>query len=129
MKSVILERELYAELPGGEPDFVAISGHLHLMKHGHVKTPYLGDQRSPQIIAGRGGGRVKCYLTVNQILRDNAGAHDGICGLAEYSPIEPADGACRPDLEFLPPVLAGCIVRCCADSWFVANYLTQQLGK
>src|ERR1700719_3205119 len=39
MKSVILESELHAELSRGEPDFVAIAGRLHLMKHGHVKTP------------------------------------------------------------------------------------------
>jgi hypothetical protein len=35
MKPLILERELYTELPRGEPDLVAIAGHLHLMKHGH----------------------------------------------------------------------------------------------
>jgi hypothetical protein len=32
-------REFHAELARGEPDFVAIAGHLHLMKHGHVKNP------------------------------------------------------------------------------------------
>jgi hypothetical protein len=36
VKPVILECELYAELTRGEPDLVAIAGHLHLMKHGHV---------------------------------------------------------------------------------------------
>src|ERR1700730_18473222 len=39
MKPVLLEREFGAELARGEPDFVAIAGHLHLMKHGHVKNP------------------------------------------------------------------------------------------
>src|ERR1700676_2145111 len=39
MKPVILECEIYAELSRGESDFVAIAGHLHLMKHGHVKSP------------------------------------------------------------------------------------------
>jgi hypothetical protein len=39
MKSVILESERYAELSSGKSDFVAIAGHLHLMKHGHVDTP------------------------------------------------------------------------------------------
>jgi len=34
MKPVILERELYAELSRRESHFVAIAGHLHLMKHG-----------------------------------------------------------------------------------------------
>src|ERR1700722_2291421 len=35
MKSVVLERKLHAELSRSESDFVAIAGHLHLMKHGH----------------------------------------------------------------------------------------------
>src|SRR4029077_13011795 len=39
MKPVLLEREFHAELARGEPDFVAIAGHLHLMKDGHVKNP------------------------------------------------------------------------------------------
>src|ERR1700722_2553798 len=34
-KPIILECEFYAELSRGESDFVAIAGHLHLMKHGH----------------------------------------------------------------------------------------------
>src|SRR5882757_4379392 len=40
MKPVILECEIYAELSRGESDFVAITGHLHLMKHGHVKISF-----------------------------------------------------------------------------------------
>jgi hypothetical protein len=39
MKAVILESEWNAELSSGKSDFVAIAGHLHLMKHGHVDTP------------------------------------------------------------------------------------------
>jgi hypothetical protein len=41
MKSVILESDWYAELSSGKSDFVAIAGHLHLMKHGHVDTPLM----------------------------------------------------------------------------------------
>src|ERR1700730_7242429 len=36
MKPVILECDIYAELSRGKPDFVAVAGHLHLMKYGHV---------------------------------------------------------------------------------------------
>src|ERR1700704_742040 len=39
MKPVLLKRKFHAELARGEPDFVAIAGHLHLMKDWHVKSP------------------------------------------------------------------------------------------
>jgi hypothetical protein len=35
MKSVILEREIHAELTRGKSDFVAVARHLHLMEYWH----------------------------------------------------------------------------------------------
>ena len=55
MKSVLIESERYVELSSGKPDFVAIAGHLHLMKNGHVDIPLMTPERRaerPAVVRG-----------------------------------------------------------------------------
>src|SRR5712671_4171847 len=85
MKPVLLKRKFHAELARGEPDFVAIAGHLHLMEHGHVKNPRkvmesMATGRALRRVFGRpvGGSAARGSQTIQESSSDHSLARSSL---------------------------------------------------